>query len=130
MTFQIVDTHILLLFLQDDSKLPNEVRRLIEQGTVTSAISMASLWEISTKVSLGKLRFDHARNPKFPDMLQENGFQILPIEWSTMQKAAALPWIHRDPFDRLIVAESLLRNAELLSVDSKLDAYGIKRTGH
>lgn len=130
MTFQIVDTHILLWFLQDDSKLPNEVRRLIEQGTVTSAISMASLWEISTKVSLGKLRFDHARNPKFPDMLQENGFQILPIEWSTMQKAAALPWIHRDPFGRLIVAESLLRNADLLSVDSKLDAYGIKRTGH
>ena len=130
MTFQIVDTHILLWFLQDDSNLPNEVKRFIERGTVTSAISMASLREISIQVSLGKLHFEHARNPNFPNILQENGFQILPIEWSTMQKAAALPWIHRDPFDRLIVAESLLRNADLLSVNTKLDAYGLKRTGH
>lgn len=129
MKLQIIDTHVLLWFLQDDPKLPEKAKKLIESDRHTSAISMASLWEISIKASINKLRFQYAKDASFPLLLKENGFQILQIEWPTILKAGELPWIHRDPFDRIILAESLIRSAPIISVDSKLDAYGVQRIG-
>jgi PIN domain nuclease of toxin-antitoxin system len=129
MKLQIIDTHVLLWFLHNDPKLPKKAKNLIESDSYTSGISMASLWEISIKNSIGKLQFQYANNANLPSLLMENGFQILNIEWRSIRKAGELPWIHRDPFDRLIIAESLLRNAPVISVDSKFDAYGIRRIG-
>lgn len=102
---------------------------MIEDPDRRSLVSMASLWEISIKIGIGKLEFKDAETPQFPNILAQNGFELLPIDWGLMRHASQLPWLHRDPFDRLIVSEALIREIPLLSTDSKLDGYGIKRIG-
>ena len=126
---QIVDTSMLLFFLQNHSRLPRRAARLIEDASRRSLVSMASLWEISIKASLGKLAFDPATDEDLPGLLRARGFHLLPIDWPAMRRAAALPWHHRDPFDRLLVAEAVLRRAPILSTDAKLDAYEVERIG-
>ena len=123
----IVDTNVLLFFLQNDRRLPKRAARMIEDSSRQSLVSIASLWEISIKAGIGKLKFKHADDPELPNLLRQFGFHLLPIEWTAIQKASALPWFHRDPFDRLIMAEALIRGIPVLSTDSQLDAYGIER---
>ena len=130
MSIQLVDTNVLLFFVQNDRRLPKRAASMIEDPSRRSFVSMASLWEISIKAGIGKLKFKHAEDPAFPENLMTFGFHILPIEWESIRRASMLPWHHRDPFDRLIVAEALVRSAPILSTDPKLDAYGIERIGN
>ena len=90
---------------------------------------MACLWEISIKISLGKLKFPPGESDGFPQVLESLGFELVPIRWPAMRKAAQLPRQHRDPFDRLLVAEALCLNAPILSTNNRLDAYGVERIG-
>ena len=129
MTEQVVDTNVLLFFLQGSSRLPRRAARLIEDASRRSVVSMASLWEISIKAGLGKLTFEFADDPDLPELLRERGFDVQPMSWPVMRRAAALPWGHRDPFDRYLAAEALVRNAPILSTDAKLDAFGVERIG-
>ncbi len=129
MSVQIVDTNVLLCFLQNDARLPKRAASMIEDVSRRSLVSMASLWEISIKAGIGKLEFRYADDPTLPQRLSRCGFQLLPIEWESIQRASKLPWLHRDPFDRLIVSEALVRGAPILSTDSRLDGYGIERVG-
>lgn len=129
MTEQVVDTNVLLFFLQGSSRLPRRAARLIEDASRRSVVSMASLWEISIKAGLGKLTFEFADDPDLPELLRERGFDVQPMNWPVMRRAAALPWVHRDPFDRYLAAEALVRNAPILSTDAKLDAFGVERIG-
>lgn len=129
MNEQIIDTNVLLFFLQNDARLPRRAASMIEDPSRRSLISMASLWEISIKVGIGKLKFKPAGDPSLPHRLSRAGFHLLPIEWEAIQRASTLPWLHRDPFDRLIVSEALIRAAPILSTDPKLDGYGIERIG-
>jgi PIN domain nuclease of toxin-antitoxin system len=126
---QIVDTNVLLFFVQNDARLPKRAASMIEDPSRRSLVSMASLWEISIKAGIGKLKFKHAGDPSLPEKLSQDGFHLLPIAWASIQRASKLPWLHRDPFDRLIVGEALARGAPILSTDSKLDGYGIERVG-
>ena len=129
MTPQVLDTNVLLFFLQDDPRLPTGAARRIENPRHRSLVSMASLWEISIKSSLGKLRLPPGESDDFPQVLESLGFELVPIRWSAMRKAAQLPRHHRDPFDRLLVAEALSLNAPILSTDNRFDAYGVERIG-
>jgi len=129
MNVQIIGTNVLLFFLQDDRRLPKRAASMIEDSSRRSLVSMASLWEISIKAGIGKLKFKYADDPALPQRLRQDGFHLLPIEWTSIQRASKLPCLHRDPFDRLILAEALIHNAPILSTDSKLDGYGIKRIG-
>jgi PIN domain nuclease of toxin-antitoxin system len=126
-TEHIVDTNILLFFLQGDRRLSRGVLSCIESVTNRSLVSMASLWEISIKSSLGKLRFDYASDPELPERLKDAGFALLEIRWETIVRAGELPWLHRDPFDRIILAECMLHNIPVLSTDRRFDAYGVHR---
>ena len=123
----ILDTNVLLFFLEDSPRLPSALAELIEDPTKKSYISAASLWEIAIKTSIGKLQVDYANRPDLPEVLKGMGFLVLPMEWEAMRAAAYLPQYHRDPFDRLLVAECQNRNLPILSCDRQLDAYGIKR---
>lgn len=126
---QLLDTRVLLLFLQNDSTLPATLARQIEDQERRSLVSMASLWELADKQSRGLVGFEAARRPDFPATLLESGFEILPLDWPLMRRAAALPWHHHDSTDRLLVAEAIARNIPILSLDPQLDLYDVERIG-
>lgn len=124
---QLLDTRVLLLFLQNDPALPSSLAERIEDHERRSLVSMASLWELAEKQSDGRVLFDPAHRPDLPGLLLEQGFEILPIDWAAMRRAAALPRHHRDSTDRLLIAEAIDRNIPILSLDSQLDSYGVQR---
>ena len=126
MSDQVVDTNVLLFFLQGDRRLSRVMTARIEDANYRSMVSMATLWEISIKSRVGKLRFKPAADPELPDRLRQEGFEVLPIAWSTILRASELPWNHRDPFDRLIIAEALRHGVPVLSTDRRFDEYGVK----
>lgn len=119
----LLDTHLILWWQGMRDKVPAVARDMIEASTEAVYVSRASLWELSIKVGLGKLRVDL---PRFRDRLGEDGFSMLPIEDSHILKFAELPVFpdHKDPFDRLLVAQSLSEPLILLTVDTKLARYG------
>lgn len=123
----LLDTNVLLFFLEDSQRLPDQLAQMIENPGTRSYISLVSLWEIAIKASLGKLQVDYADREDLPELLQSMGFYLITPDWESMRKAAYLPFHHRDPFDRLLVAECQIRNYPILSCDAKLDAYGIRR---
>ena len=126
---QVVDTNVLLYFVQGHSRLPKRVARLIEDSSRRSVVSMASLWEISIKTSLGKLKFLPADDHDLPALLCAEGFDVQPISWPVIRRASQFPWHHPDPFDRYIAAEALTRDAPVLSINAKRDYFGIEQIG-
>ncbi len=124
---QLLDTRVLLLFLQNDPALSDDIARRIEDPSRRSLISMASLWELAQKAARGLLLFEPAQRADFPNILLEEGFDILPVEWPIIRRAAALPPHHYDPTDRLLIAEAIARDIPILSMDEKFDLYQVER---
>lgn len=121
------DTHAILWFLDGDPRLSVHARSLMEDKGNSLFCSIASLWEIAIKVNLGKLPLNRPFQDIFPAKLEANSIEILPIRVAHLYQLAALPHHHRDPFDRLLLAQSLSENLTLLSADSAFDAYGVAR---
>ena len=115
----LLDTHLLLWALTSPAKLPKSARRIIDSADVY--VSAASLWEISIKVGLRKL---DAIPREILTSLEPAGFSVLPITGEHAVKVAELPPLHRDPFDRLLVAQALTEPMLLLTNDEALRAYG------
>ena len=115
----LLDTHLLLWALGAPARLPPTARRIIRDADVY--VSAASIWEISVKVALGKLR---AGPHEVLAALEPAGFQSLPIAGEHAARVASLPAVHRDPFDRLLVAQALVEPMRLLTDDAILGAYG------
>ena len=121
----LLDTHTLLWYFEDSPKLPGAVAVIIENTQTPKYISVASMWEFTIKRSLGKLDFDGGVDA-FWRMSEENGFFVLPIAKSYLVASANLPFLHRDPFDRLLVATAIVENLTILSADDNIRKYGIK----
>jgi len=123
----LLDTHTLLWFLNNDSRLPVSVKQKIEETEVVF-VSVISIWEIAIKINIGKLNIV----PSF-EAIRENmsnlNIQELPIEFDDSIAYISLPLLkeHKDPFDRMIVAQAMRRSLTLVSADKKLDAYQINR---
>lgn len=117
----LLDTHILLWWLNDDPQLPSEAAKLIaDRGNQVSASSM-SVWEMAIKIGLGRLEAD------IHEVLaaaQESGFRPLPFTVEHAAAVAHLPPYHRDPFDRALVAQAVLEPLKLLTHDGTLAVYG------
>lgn len=111
----------------DHPNLSQYAASLIEDSDNEVFISVATLWEIAIKVSLGKLHLAKPFEQLIPDQLQKNDFTLLPIEVFHLTQVITLPQYHRDPFDRLMIAQSLVEDIPILSRDSKFDAYNLKR---
>jgi PIN domain nuclease of toxin-antitoxin system len=103
----LLDTHALLWFMGDDSQLSTAARSYIENPVHEKFVSAASLWEIALKLSLEKLKLPRPFGEVFPQQLEVNGFELLPISCAQLNQLAALPFHHRDPFDRLLIAQAL-----------------------
>ena len=118
----LLDTHFALWWQTGDPRVTDEVRQLVDTADEV-LVSQVSLWELTIKAGLGKLRIEL---PVFAEQVQAMGFAWLPIDNAHILKLADLPTFddHRDPFDRLLVAQSLAEPLILLTVDGKLARYG------
>lgn len=113
--------------LLDDPALSRAARELIRTPDTAVLVSPASYWEIAIKISIGKYRLPEPLAQFMARELAHNRFDILPIGLNHADRVARLPFHHRDPFDRLIVAQSMEEAIPLISADQTLDAYGTQR---
>ena len=123
----LLDTHAVLWFLTGSSSLSTRANQYIEDGSNAVWVSPASFWEIAIKISLGKYRLDEPLADFMNREMTQNAFSVLNITYEHADRVARLPFHHRDPFDRLMVAQALEENLCLVSADSALDAYGVRR---
>jgi PIN domain nuclease of toxin-antitoxin system len=119
----LVDTMALLWWLADDSRLTEAARAAIADPARPAFVSAASVWEAAIKRSLGKLELDD----DLPAVLDDEGFGVLTVNAVHAWTAGELPFHHRDPFDRLIVAQARVEGLALVSSDAAFDAYGVTR---
>ena len=123
----LLDTHTLIWWLTEDSSLPASARKLIGSRNSAVLVSAASAWEIATKVRLGRLEAaaDLARD--FSAYLAQERFESLSISTAHGIRAGSLPGSHKDPFDRMLVAQAQMENLAIVSNDVLLDGYGVTR---
>jgi len=121
----LLDTHTLIWFLNGDEKLPGNVRDAIENPGNLKIVSIATIWEISIKISLDKFRFPLGFK-RFLEMVDENGFELLPITFEHVMIVSILEFIHRDPFDRLLIAQCKNENLTIATKDENIRKYNIQ----
>lgn len=123
----LLDTHALIWLAEDSPDLSASAREVLLERDNDVFCSVASIWEIAIKLSLGKLKMSVPLEGPFERLLERNGFRIISVEYHHAARVVVLPWHHRDPFDRLLVAQAMVEGMSLLSHDEQLDAYGIRR---
>ena len=123
----LLDTHALLWWLSDDPALSRRARTLIANTAHTIVVSAASAWEIATKVRLGKLPGAAELASNFVGQMEREGFEILPISADHAIRAGLLPGGHKDPFDRMLIAQAQAEHLALVSNELAFDSYGIRR---
>ena len=123
----LLDTHAFLWFVMGSANLSGKARALIEDPSNDSLLSMASLWEMAIKVSLGKLTLSAPFDDLIPEQLIKNGIESLNIKIAHVSLLATLPFHHRDPFDRMLIAQAITEKMPVVSIDAAFDTYGITR---
>jgi len=118
----ILDTNVLIRALIDPSRLSPDARHVLEDPEHEVFFSAASIWEIAIKSALGKADFQVSPE-KIVESAEASGFVELPVRASAALKVARLPHLHRDPFDRLLVAQAMSEPAQLYTTDKELAAY-------
>lgn len=118
----LVDTHAALWLLEEDARLSASADRMLTDAANEVLLSAAVVWEVAIKRSLGKLDAPDG----FAAMLLDAGAAPLAISIDHARAVRTLPWHHRNPFDRLLVAQATLEDAVLLSSDARLHAYGVE----
>lgn len=117
----LLDTHIALWWLADDPAVTQTVRDHIGDTRNLVFVSAATVWEVSIKASIGKLEVDDS----WLDALLADGFEQLPVRWSHAERVRRLPMIHRDPFDRIIIAQSMEEHLTLVTADETIPTYPV-----
>lgn len=123
----LLDTHAFLWFLEDDARLSASARTLIADGDNDIYLSIGSLWEMAIKISLGKLSISQPFESFIPEQLAINRIDLLHIAVEHAARLTALPFHHRDPFDRLLIAQALTTDMPIVGADVAFDAYGVRR---
>ena len=123
----LLDTHTLLWFIAGSASLSAYARSFIEDSANEKFVSIVSIWETAIKVSLGKMSLSAPFDVLFPNQLEVNGFELLPVKVEHTSVVTTLPFHHRDPFDRLLIAQAIEEKMTLLSVDNVFDDYGVTR---
>ncbi len=123
----LLDTHAFLWWSEDNPRLPPPARQAIRDENNDVLISAATAWEITTKHRIGKLPDADPIASDIPGAIAAQGFQELPITVAEAARAGALPGPHRDPFDRMLIAQTLSHNLILISNETLFDRYPIHR---
>jgi PIN domain nuclease of toxin-antitoxin system len=122
----LLDTHTFLWFTNESPQLSIDAKNLLESD-VDLLLSIASLWEIAIKVSIGKLTLPDEYDNFIPQQVSLNDIEILAISMTHLAIVTNLPFHHRDPFDRLLIAQAIVEKVSIISADTVLDSYGIHR---
>jgi PIN domain nuclease of toxin-antitoxin system len=123
----LADTHSFLWFITEDARLSATARQAMQPGERQVWLSVASLWEIAIKVSIGRLPLPEPFAAFIRDQMDENAIDLLPIAPAHAFEVARLPFHHRDPFDRMIIAQAAREGLPIVSVDAAFDAYAVER---
>lgn len=123
----LLDTHTLLWFLCDDPSLSATAKAAIEAAANQKWVSVATCWEMAIKAGLGKLTLGESASVLLKRELPRNNFDLLDIKLEHATAVEALPLHHKDPFDRLLIAQAQLEGLPIVSVDVAFDLYGITR---
>ncbi|PSL46046.1 PIN domain nuclease of toxin-antitoxin system [Chitinophaga niastensis] len=118
----LLDTHAFIWFVAGDDSLPPKVVAAIKNVNNKCYLSIGSIWEMAIKISLKKLELKSDFN-KIIEILEDNDIEILPITFSHIQKLLSLEWHHRDPFDRIILAQGIVEHFTIVSKDENFGSY-------
>ena len=123
----LLDTHAFLWWLDGNRRLSDTARRAIEDAANDIVVSAVSAWEITTKHRIGKLPRAEAVARDVAGAIASQGFEELAITVDDAERAGRLPGPHRDPFDRILIAQALVRDVAVVSLDRAFDRYGVNR---
>ena len=123
----LLDTHTLLWITTDDPKLSKKAKNIYLDAENEILLSIASIWELAIKSSIGKITFQKDLDDFIDFHVKGNNIEILKIELPHVLRIEKLPFHHRDPFDRLIIAQAIEDNLKILGADNIFDKYKVKR---
>lgn len=123
----LMDTHVFLWWVEGDRTLPPKARDALADPGNECLLSMASVWELAIKASLGKLKLALPVRRYVADHVAANAFRLLDIGLPHVGRVEALPFHHRDPFDRLLAAQALEEKLPVITADPVFRKYGVKR---
>ncbi|HVH81730.1 MAG TPA: type II toxin-antitoxin system VapC family toxin [Stellaceae bacterium] len=118
----LLDTHAFLWWRDESPRLPAPIGERISDPENDILISIVSLWEITVKRGLGKLRFDE----DFEEVMAQEGFSLLTVSYAHLRALGSLPRLHRDPFDRLLIAQAIADNLPMATNDRDMTRYAVK----
>jgi len=122
----ILDTHTFLWWITDDQRLSPHAHEIMEDGKNELLFSAVSAWEMAIKIQLGRLSLPGEPEVYIPDQLRQNAMHVLPIQVAHALQVANLPRHHRDPFDRLLVAQAQVEAVPILSADPNIGKYEVE----
>ena len=122
----LLDTHIFIWWADEPEKLSPVALAALEDEANDLILSVVSVWEIQVKTQLGKLKLNQPLKELIESQQETNGLRILPVELSHVLMLDALPFHHKDPFDRLLIAQSIAEDMTLVTADDKFSAYPAK----
>jgi PIN domain nuclease of toxin-antitoxin system len=123
----LIDTHVFIWWTSDSQKLSLAVYDLLSNPNTQVILSVVSIWEMQIKLSLGKLQLKTALPKLVEDEVKQNRIELLPLDLSHIYALSNLPNHHRDPFDRLLIAQAKREELVIISIDEKFDGYDIER---
>ncbi len=123
----LIDTNTFLWFISGDSRLSHTAKTLISEIDNEILLSIASLWEIAIKMSIGKLELSMSYEDLLSAQIEDNEIKLLPIEKNHLKELVRLPFYHRDPFDRLIISQGIAENLPILTCDRLFNDYPIDK---
>lgn len=118
----LIDTHALIWFITNNDKLPDKTKEIIENKENDCFVSIATYWEIGIKNSIGRLNLNADLKSVFK-IIEETGFDSLPITTNQILQNAVLPFHHQDPFDRIIIAQAITEKMTIVTKDSQIENY-------
>jgi PIN domain nuclease of toxin-antitoxin system len=121
----LLDTHVLLWAASDPDRLAPAARDALEDGEAEALVSVVTAWEIAIKQSIGKLELAKPAEQWLPDVMRRTGFEVAEVGLGAALRVRALPWHHRDPFDRLLVAQAIEDGHTIVTHDEAFVPYGV-----
>lgn len=122
----ILDTHVYLWFITDDERLPKNIKALLERADTALYLSSVVVWEIAIKRSIGKITLSSDLDQLISETIQQYRLIPLPISIPHGVRAGELPHLHRDPFDRMLVAQSIVEDIPIVTGDTLIQGYAVK----
>ena len=122
----LIDTHVFLWWITNDPRLSPRAREIIADSANVVFLSAASGWEIAIKAKLGRLRLPDEPERFILKQLELNAIEVLPVQMSHALHVYALPYHHRDPFDRLLIAQARLEKVPILTADPQISRYEVE----